>query len=267
MQLDEMLRNALDRKAQEVTIGSPEIWQRIESRISEQQKEKTEVPFQARIRNFFSLQGKRKKTVFATICSVLVVTLLFTMTPLQTFAIEKLQSFGTMMIISKKGNGPTMETHLAEFNSIAEAQSKVSFPILIPSYLPEGQIQHIMAGSSENGMGFVNISYNNMQGEGTATRTEGPNPRLTLMLTNNKEEIRGQSITFGNQTAYWSEINFYYGKKAESTNKPVENKDELKNTPPSGTHHRLMWEKNGVTYTLIGDLNQDDMIKVAQSIQ
>ncbi len=158
-----------------------------------------------------------------------IAAVLFFLPSTHAFADAIVQQF-------KKGNVTIQTT-----NDAASASQLAGFTVLAPAYVPDGFTAYNPPGvwnvsHSSDGV-MASIFYNNQPGDGHISIDERMgHPGEPNILTDLPEK---QDVTVRGQPGTWS---------------------------PNNGKNFLVWNENGITFSIVSSLTKDDALKVAESL-
>lgn len=210
----------------------------------------------------------RPIVLYLSAACFLIIATLFVYQPTQAQALYFLRHIGVLTITTNTDEPKTVKpTALppeqsqqpTTIYSAAEAKKLAGFTVLTPAWLPDGY-------SAEGGFGIVPIGNGKVVGVGFANTSAG-----TYILINQYLSGTGESSTSyvgGNETVQDVQVRGYAGVWITGrlmTNPTIaeqQGKEALRGS------NWLIWEENGIVYTIISDeLSQDTMLKLAEGLK
>jgi len=211
---------------------------------------------------------RRPALAFGAMALLLAATLLFSPAA-RTFASNQLQQIGAILLRADDGTPdidpqPTVPAPVEDAGQLAgdlaQASELAGFTVLAPAYLPAGysqdgalSVQHQDSGvyvvssyTEANGRHFLIMNQTQFAADALFEQRYGDNEMVTEVMVGGQRGvfISGRFMTHPNEPAATN------GKQPEllATN-------------------WLIWETNGITYTLFGDnLEQSELIRIAESL-
>lgn len=215
---------------------------------------------------------RRTALVFGALAMILTLTLLLSPS-VRAFAGEQIRQFGAIFLgpadsSEAEGNAAAPQPTIAappeitaEFaNSAAEASALAGFTVLTPGYLPEGYAENRpWSVDNRDGSIYVVSSYGRYEG------------RRFLLLNQTKfaedavfEQQYGENETVTDVMVGQHPGVFISGRLMAHPDLGVRVQQERPDLIPTNW---LIWEANGITYTLFGDnIDQSQLIRIAESL-
>ncbi len=211
---------------------------------------------------------RRPALAFGAVALLLAATLLFSPAA-RTFASNQLQQIGAILLRADDG-APVIEPQptipaTVENNSQpavnpAQASELAGFAVLEPTYLPAGysldgdlSVQHQDSGvyvvtsyTEANGRHFLIMNQTRFAADALFEQQYGDNETVTEVMIGDQRGV------------------FISGRFMTHPNEPATTNGEQ---PELLATNWLIWESNGITYTLFGDnLEQSELIRIAESL-
>ena len=216
--------------------------------------------------NFF--QGRRPALAFSALALLLVATLLFS-PAVRTFAGDQLRQISAFLFRPASGTvsvgpQPTVPAPVAstiqQADSPDQASELAGFTVLAPAYLPdsyslqgswsvyhqENVIYVVAAYAAENGRHFLIMNQTRFEEEALFEQGYADNETVSDVMIGGHNGV------------------FISGRLMAYPDRPATTNDEQPDLVPTNW---LIWEVNGITYSLFGDsLEQSELIRIAESL-
>ena len=210
---------------------------------------------------------RRPALAFGAMALLLLVTLLVSPAA-RTFAGTQLHQIGAILLRADDGTmpaepQPTIPAPVAntsqQADTLAQASSLAGFTVLAPAHLPTGYSQDGAWSVRQDGSGVYVVS---------AYGVDNGRHFLIMNQTQFADGALFEQTYADNETVFEVMIGgtggvFISGRFMAHPNRPAMSGDQ----PELLLTNWLIWEANGVTYTLFGDdLEQNELIHVAESL-
>lgn len=224
-----------------------------------------------RINQPMNVQAKpisiHQKALSLAVACFLMITTLLIYPPTRVQAFNFLRQIGVLTVTTTDEPDTLAPTALppdpaqkpVTASSAAEASELTGFQVLAPAWLPDGY-------SAEGGIGILPNGKGKIVGAGFANTAAG-----TFILIDQYRSGTGDSFAdyvSGNETVQDIQVRGHEGVWITGrlmTNPTIAEQQGEKALRGSNW---LIWEENGIVYTIISDgLDQDAMLKLAESLQ
>lgn len=216
--------------------------------------------------NFF--QWRRPALALSGLVLLLVLTLLLS-PAIRTFAVEQLRQIGAFLFRPDNGTvsvepQPTVPapgaSAIQQAGSPAQASELAGFAVLAPAYLPddyslqgswtvdhqESGIYVVAAYAAENGRHFLIMNQTRFEEEALFEQRYADNETVSDVMIGSHNGV------------------FISGRLMAHPDRPATSNGEQPDLVPTNW---LIWEANGITYSLFGDgLEQSELIRIAESL-